>query len=51
VLKFEKNLQTTFYNQDEDLGEVEEDGEVMVNYYRVKAAEAIEFGMKYAEQG
>lgn len=32
----------SFLNEEEKVGDIEEDGEVMVNYYRVKAAEAME---------
>jgi hypothetical protein len=31
-----------FYNKGEDLGEVDEDGEVMENFCRVETASAIE---------
>ena len=41
----------TVFNENENIGEIDEDGEVMVNYFRVKGAEAMDIGMKNAEQG
>jgi len=49
IFQKEKTLVVTFYNENEQIGEIEEDGEVMVNYFRVKAAEALEEGIKFAE--
>ncbi len=45
------DLVVNFLNENEVLGDIEEDGEVMVNYYRVKAAEAMVYGMQSAENG
>ena len=48
-------LKLTFYNEEEKIqgGEsaMDEDGEVMENYYRVKVAEALKDGVKLADQG
>lgn len=51
VFNFEAKMQVTFFNENENLGEIDEDGEVMVNYYRVKAAEAMELGVNFADKG
>jgi hypothetical protein len=42
TVKKEARLTLHFINQNEKIGEIQEDGEVMENYFRVKGAEAIE---------
>ena len=38
-------------NENEQIGDIEEDGEVMENYFRVKGAEAIEEAIQLANRG
>lgn len=51
VIKKEAKLILHMINQDEKMGDIEEDGEVMENYFRVKGAEAIEEAVNLANRG
>lgn len=44
-------LKLHLINEDERLNDIEEDGEVMENYFRVKSAEAIEQAIKLSNSG
>ena len=46
-----KNLVVTLYGTGEDAGEVDEDGEVMENYCRVKAAQAMAEALDLGNKG
>jgi len=51
TIRKEAKLVLHFVNEDELMGDVEEDGEVMENYFRVKGAEAIEEAISIANRG
>jgi hypothetical protein len=46
-----KNLVVTLFGMGEDAGEIEEDGEVMENYCRVKAAQAMQEALEFGNKG
>lgn len=51
LIKKNAKLVLQIINEDEEIGEVEEDGEVLENYFRVKGAEAIEEAVNLANHG
>jgi hypothetical protein len=51
IIKKNAKLMIHLINEDEEIGEVEEDGEVLENYFRVKGAEAIQEAVQLANNG
>lgn len=51
LLKIRSELVLNLINENEQIGDIEEDGEVMENYFRVKGAEAIEEAISLANRG
>jgi hypothetical protein len=51
IIKKNAKLMIHLINEDEEIIEVEEDGEVLENYFRVKGAEAIEDAVLLANKG